>query len=119
MVFLALLLALMRPCKSATANFSLSYHAMIVGILSVYLTLWKSDQSMDTFALELVCIIVPAVSHVLVFLWAGYQISCWAVSRWDMSPCVGILVDLAAAVKDSLQAKIWLRNVARCVAIPH
>ena len=64
----------MRPCKSAITNLSLSYHGMIWGILSIALHLWKCDLSTGTETLMETFIILPFISHVLVFVWAMYTL---------------------------------------------
>ena len=97
---LALLLAHVRPCKSDTANLSLSYHVLVAGILSISRFLWKSDILSSKFPLELLLILVPAVSHFLIILWAVYR-----VSRGVLLRCSGAhserraMDDFVAAIK--------------------
>ena len=72
LIFLSLIFSYMRPCKLMTANLSLSYHSMMLGILSIAVHLWKKDMSTGTETLEGTLIIVPVVSHILVLMWAMY-----------------------------------------------
>ena len=64
-----------KPFKQPLANLSLSYHHMVFGILSVAYTLWEDDLSTGTETLELTIIIIPIISHVLIFMWIGYTIT--------------------------------------------
>ena len=99
LIIVAFLLAHTRPCKSATANLSLSYHFMAAGTLSIFLYIWKSDTSVHSFPLELILILVPVISHVIVFSWAGWSLYNWAGPRCDSLHCKSIVHDLIAAVK--------------------
>ena len=94
LILIALLLAQARPCKSTTANFSLSYHSMVAGALNIFLFFWKLDV-LKTMHLELILIVVPVISHVVVLSWAGYMLVRWAASKCGGRPhCMG---DLAAS----------------------
>ena len=65
------------------ANLSLSYHSMVAGILSIALHLWKYDMSTGTEPLELAIVVLPAISHILMFAWAGYMFfSGYNVPLW-------------------------------------
>ena len=99
LIIVAFLLAHTRPCKSATANLSLSYHFMAAGTLSIFLYIWRSDNSVHSFPLELIFILVPVISHVIVFSWAGWSLYNWAGPRCDSPHCKSIIHDLIAAVK--------------------
>ena len=63
-----------RPCKSTLANFSLSYHTFMFGILEFGRHYWN-NLYVKTEALELTFIIIPLLSHMLVFFWMVY-ITC-------------------------------------------
>ena len=67
---LSLILSYLRPCKSLTANISLSYHVMVLGFLHVALSLWRKDLLVSTGTLEMIFIGAPLVSHLLVMGWA-------------------------------------------------
>ena len=75
LIFLSLVISYMRPCKSTIANLSLSYHHIMVGILSLALYLWKNDLLTGTETLEMTFVIIPVISHILVFMWAAYTLT--------------------------------------------
>ena len=100
---ISLILSYMRPCKSTIANLSLSYHVMMFGILSIALHLWQRDLSTGTETLMETFIIIPIISHVLVFMWAMYTLINWIMShfgyQFNPSDCRVALTNLANAVK--------------------
>ena len=104
LVFLSLIFSYMRPCKLTIANLSLSYHAMLFGILSVAVHLWEHDLSTGTETLMETFIILPIISHVLVFMWAMYtsfnRIMSHFGYQFNPSNCRVALTDLANAVKE-------------------
>ena len=65
---LSLVMSYVRPCKSTLANFSLSYHAFVFGVLKFGMSYW-GDLSIKTKALEFIFIIIPLLSHMFVFVW--------------------------------------------------
>ena len=71
----SLLVSYIRPCKSAIANLSLSYHCTVLGLLCQAYVLWDSDHSIGTKRLELTIIILPLISHILVFVWVCFTVS--------------------------------------------
>ena len=77
----SLLISYVRPCKSLLANLSLSYHSIVLGILTYGFHLWERDLSTGTEALELTFIIIPFVSHVLVLSWMGYTVFQYVKAR--------------------------------------
>ena len=81
LTIVSLFLSYARPCKSVLANLSLSYHIMVMGMLSIAVSLWKKDLSTKTETLKVLFIITPVISHVLVISWAGYTITCQILSR--------------------------------------
>ena len=66
-------LSYVRPCKSTLANFSLSYHTFMFGVLLFGENYWYNI-SVKTEALELTFIIIPLLSHMFVFFWVVYII---------------------------------------------
>ena len=70
---LSLVVSFVRPCKSTLANFSLSYHAFMLGVLLFGRNYW-GDFSVKTETLELTFIIIPLLSHMFVFFWVVYMI---------------------------------------------
>ena len=72
-----------RPCKSTIANLSLSYHAMLAGILSIAFFLWNKDMAIGTPPLKWTIIAAPMISHVLVLMWVGYRIMSYFRYRFN------------------------------------
>ena len=70
----SLLVSYVRPCKSAIANLSLSYHFAMNGFLFLLYYLWKCNLSTSTELLELMLVIIPLISHIFIFIWAGYTL---------------------------------------------
>ena len=106
LISLSLILSYMRPCKSTIANLSLSYHSMILGILSITLHLWQWDLSTGTETLMETYIILPVISHVLVSIWVMYTLINRIMSHFGyQSDCREALTNLANAVKWYFQRK--------------
>ena len=74
-LFVSALIVCFRPCKLLIMNLSLSYHLMLCGILSLDVVLWIEDISFSTKTLATVLVVLPAVSHILILMWAGYRIA--------------------------------------------
>ena len=68
----SLIVSYVRPCKSTLANFSLSYHVFMLGVLLFGNYYWYIGISFKTEALELTFIIIPLLSHIFVFFWVVY-----------------------------------------------
>ena len=102
-VFLSFLFSYLRPCKLTIANLSLSYHFMVAGLLSIGIHLWTHDMSTGTEPLEGAAIILPAISHILMLIWAGYMFIKWVMShcgyQFNTCDCKAALSDLANAAK--------------------
>ena len=77
MVFaVSLVVSYVRPCKSTLANFSLSYHSFMFGLLVLGKDYWN-DLSIKTEVLEFTFIIIPFLSHMFVFCWVLYIIGLY------------------------------------------
>ena len=102
-IFLSFVLTYARPCKLTIANLSLSYHTMVIGIFSIADGVWEHDWSTKTSTLEKTFIILPVISHILVFIWAGYVLAHWIMAhfryRFNSSKYKVALNDFANAVK--------------------
>ena len=100
LVFISLVISYVRPCKKTIANLSLSYHFMMLGILSIALHLWQHDMSTGTEALEGTFIVIPIISHILVFLWVMYTIIHRIMSHYfGYHDCKVALIDMVNGVK--------------------
>ena len=82
----SLLLSQIRPCKSPVANFSLAYHFTVLGILALVNHIWDTEMSTTTESLELTIILLPLISHILVFIWVGYTVSHYVMLQCGYSP---------------------------------
>ena len=80
--FASFLVSYVRPCKSLIMNLSLSYHFMLFGILSCGIELWCEDFSFSTETLAVSFVVLPAISHILIIVWAGYKITSCVNSRY-------------------------------------
>ena len=100
---LSFVISYVRPCKLTIANFSLSYHCIVTGILSIAVGLWKQDLLTTTITLEKTFILIPLAAHILVIAWAGYSTTVWVMShcgyQFNRTDCKVALADLANYVK--------------------
>ena len=103
LIFISLVIFYVSPCKKTIANFSLSYHCMVTQVLAIAFHCWKYDPSIQTDTLEKIFIIIPAISHILVLMWAGYTLTHWIMSHfgYQFNPhdCKVALTDFVNAVK--------------------
>ena len=94
------IISYLRPCKLTIANLSLSYHSMVLGILSIALLLWKQDLAIGTTPLIWTFITAPVISHVLVLMWVGYILTHRIMSHFGYQlNCKIALTDLVNAIK--------------------
>ena len=77
------LVSYVKPCKSAIANVSLSFHMTLFGILMCVQYLWRNDPYViSTYTLELTFISTLLTPHILVALWAGYTLTKYTLTRF-------------------------------------
>ena len=92
-----------KPCKSAVANISLSFHMILFGIVTILTYLWKSDLSVETYTLELTFIVTFLSTHILVAVWAGYILTKHALLRFGYQfhgqRCKVALSDMAHCIR--------------------
>ena len=55
-------------------NPSLSFHFMLLGIISVDSELWENF-TFSTETLAVTFVVVPVFSHILILVWVGYKIT--------------------------------------------
>ena len=79
-ILVSVIVAYFRPCKSLIMNLSFGYHFMLFGILYIGIGLWIEDFSFSTETLATLFVVLPAISHLLILMWAGYKITV-CVSR--------------------------------------
>jgi len=75
LLFVSALIVCFRPCNSLIMNFSLSYHVMLCGLLSLNAELGMKDAFFSIKTLAIISVVLPAISHVLILMWAGYRIT--------------------------------------------
>ena len=86
----SLLLSYVRPCKSTVANISLSYHFTMGGVILISYHIWLCDMSVATEPLELTFILIPLVSHALIFIWMGYTLHRYTKRGFCRKICFNI-----------------------------
>jgi len=74
-LLVSVLVAYFRPCKSLIMNLSFGYHLMLFGILEIDYELWREDFSFSTETLATMFVVLPAISHALILMWAGYKVT--------------------------------------------
>ena len=98
------LVSYVKPCKSAIANVSLSFHMTLFGILMCVQYLWWNDPYViSTYTLELIFIATLLTPHILVALWAGYTLTKYTLTRFGYQfhgpGCNVSLSDMANGVR--------------------
>ena len=74
LVLLSVVSAYIKPCKSSTANLSLTFHFMLLAVGSGLVTLWMQALNMNTAMLAALFMIVQALPHMVMFLWVCFKI---------------------------------------------
>ena len=74
LVLLSVVSAYTKPCKSSTANLSLTFHFMLMAVGSGLVTLWMQALNMNTSVLASLFVIVLALPHMMMFLWVCFKI---------------------------------------------
>ena len=98
-----------KPCKSAVANISLTFHMALFGILFFASALWQYDLTVATYRLELTFIATYLSPHILVALWAGYILTKHTLTRFGYQfhgpGCKVALSDMANGVRRCLSRR--------------
>ena len=68
--FASFIVAFLRPCKTLLANMSLSFHLLLVGIMSLLCALWWQDLMLRSEVLASAIVITSVIPHALVMTWA-------------------------------------------------
>ena len=102
-MILVCIVSYVKPCKSAVANISLSFHMTMFGILMCLTYLWEFDLSVKTDTLELMFIVTLLSPHILVAVWAGYTLTKHMLTRFGYQfhgpGCKVALSDMANFVR--------------------
>ena len=103
------LVSYVKPCKSAIANVSLSFHVILFGILMCVRYLWWFDSYARTYPLQLTFIATLLTPHILVALWAGYTLTKHTLTRFGHQfhgpGCNVALSDMANCVRRCLSKR--------------
>ena len=68
-----------QPCKFSIANISASVNFLLLGGIYTIEHWWFHDWSIPTETQILTMIIIPLLSHILVFVWASYTLTSYIV----------------------------------------
>ena len=102
-MILVCIVSYVKPCKSAVANISLSFHMTMFGILMCLTYLWEFDLSVETNTIELMFIVTFLLPHILVAVWAGYTLTKHTLTRFGYQfhgpGCKVALSDMANGVR--------------------
>ena len=103
MMFVSLV-SFLKPCKSAIANISLSFHLLLFGIIFCIQYLWWHNPYAKTYTLKLTFIATLLTPHILVALWAGYTLTKYTLTRFGYKfhgpgGCEVALSDMANGVR--------------------
>ena len=102
-MIMACIVSYVKPCKSAVANISLSFHMTMLGILMCLTYLWEFYLLVETYTLELMCIVTYLSPHILVAVWAGYTLTKHTLTRFGYQfhgpGCKVALSDMANGVR--------------------
>ena len=79
------IIAYVQPCKSAIANISFSFNSLLLGGLYSVTHWWLYDSSIPTDTQILTFLLIPLMSHGLVFVWAGYTLTSYII-RHHVNP---------------------------------
>ena len=106
-IFTCFIISYIQPCKSSIANISASVNLLLVAGLQAIVYWWQQDQSIPTETLILALITIPLLSHILVFVWAGYTLTSYIMRHCGYHfdhPC-GCIVALVNGVKKCLHRR--------------
>ena len=102
-MIMACIVSYVKPCKSAVANISLSFHMTIYGILMCLIYLWEFDLSVETYTLEVMFIVTFLSPQILVAVWAGCTLTKHTLTRFGYQfhgpGCKVSLSDMANGVR--------------------
>ena len=102
-MILVCIVSYVKPCKSAVANISLSFHMTMFGIHMCLTYLWEFDLSVETDTLELMFIVTFLSPYILVAVWAGYNLTKHTLTRFGYQfhgpGCKVALSDMANCVR--------------------
>ena len=87
-LFISFSISYIRPCKSLIMNASLSFHSTLLGIMCFEYALWMEGSSLSSDVLAQAFVVLPAVSHCLILIWAGYKFICFSHCGYHLMKCL-------------------------------
>ena len=90
-----------KPCKTSISNLSFIYHLYVLEVITVAYYQWIGNLNVPTETLELTFIIIPLVSHIMVFIWAGHMLIHYILTHFQcqLSDVRVRLTDFASGLK--------------------
>ena len=73
-VFVSYIVSFLRPCKSLLMNMSISFHLLLMGVISLSIALWWQDLILDSEILASAIALLSVIPHALMVLWVGHKI---------------------------------------------
>ena len=70
----SLLTSYLQPCKSRITNISLSFHLLLIGVLSFGCALWWQDLTLDSEVLASAIVVICVIPHALMLMWVVHSI---------------------------------------------
>lgn len=78
----AFLVSYLRPCKTVLTNMSLSFHLLIIGIMSLLCGLWWQDLMLNSDILAITVVVFSIIPHALMITWVVHTMlqkySCYS-----------------------------------------
>lgn len=68
----AFLVSYLRPCKALLTNMSLTFHLLLLGIISLLCGLWWQDLMLDSEILATTIVIFSIIPHALMITWIAH-----------------------------------------------
>ena len=72
--FASYIVSFLRPCKSLLMNLSISFHLLLMGVMSLSIALWWQDLMLDSEILASAIALLSVIPHALMVLWVGHKI---------------------------------------------
>ena len=73
-VFVSFLVSYLHPCKSLLTNMSLSFHLLLISVMSLLIALWWQDLMLDTDILASTIVSISIIPHALMITWIGHYV---------------------------------------------
>ena len=110
---LSLLIAWGRPCKTWTANTSLSFHFFLLGVWILLFALWREDAYIGTDSLSVSLVLLPLIPHIMMLGWLMYKIACYLHNKYGGgggASCVTDVLRRAFGLMRRCSAQCWRKT---------